>query len=80
MEMLPYLAVAGAIAVLMWVRDGGEARRLAAYGVSLGGGCAFAFLVFASEANRAPVCDALSPVWLSAMLAAGAIAVGARLC
>ena len=56
-----------------------EARRLAAYGVSLGGGCALGFLVFASYANRAPVCDALSPVWLSAMVVAGAIAVGAGL-
>jgi hypothetical protein len=75
MEMLPYLALAGAINVLMWVRDSGEARRLAAYGFSLGGGCAFGFLVFASEANQAPLCDALTPVWLSAMLAAGAVAV-----
>jgi hypothetical protein len=75
MEMLPYLAVSGALVVLMWVRDGGEARRLAAYGASLGGGCAFSFLVFTSEANMAPLCDALTPVWLSALLAAGAIAV-----
>ena len=75
LEMLPYLAVAGALTVLMWVRDGGEARRLAAYGASLGGGCAFAFLVFTSQANMAPLCDALTPVWLSALLAAGAIAV-----
>jgi hypothetical protein len=75
LEMLPYLAAAGAITVLMWVRDAGEARRLAAYGISLGGGCAFGFLVFTSEANMAPLCDALTPVWLSAMLGAGAIAV-----
>ena len=75
MEMLLYLAAAGAIVVLMWIRDREEARRLFAYGVSLAGGCAFGFLVFASAANRAPVCDALSPVWLSAMAAAGAIAV-----
>lgn len=75
LEMLPYLAAAGAIVVLMWVRDAGEARRLAAYGISLGGGCAFGFLAFTSEANMAPLCDALTPVWLSAMLAAGAIAV-----
>ena len=73
--MLLYLAVAGAFVALMWVRDGGEARRLAAYGASLAGGCAFGFLVFASEANRLPMCDALSPVWLSAMAVAGAIAV-----
>ena len=75
LEMIPYLAAAGAIVVLMWVRDSGEARRLAAYGISLGGACAFGYLVFASEANMAPLCDALTPVWLSAMLAAGAIAV-----
>ncbi len=75
LEMLLYLATAGAITVLMWIRDGEQARRLLAYGVTLAGGCALAFLLFASEANWAPVCDALSPVWLSAMAAAGAMAV-----
>jgi hypothetical protein len=79
LEMIPYLAVAGALAVLMWVRDGAEARRLLAYGVSLGGGVAFGFLVFTSEANMAPLCDALTPVWLSAMLGAGAAAAGLAL-
>ncbi|HEV2748249.1 MAG TPA: AcrB/AcrD/AcrF family protein [Allosphingosinicella sp.] len=75
LEMLVYLAAAGAATGLMWVRDRGEARRLAAYGASLAGGAALGFLLFASYANRAPVCDALSPVWLSAMIAAGALAV-----
>lgn len=75
LEMLLYLAAAGVIAVLLWVRDGSEARRLATYGASLAGGCALGYLLFASEANRAPVCDAFSPVWLSAMAAAGALAV-----
>lgn len=75
LEMLLYLALAGGATVLRWVWDGVEARRLAAYGVTLAGGCALGFLLFASEANRAPVCDALSPVWLSAMSAAGALAV-----
>jgi hypothetical protein len=74
LEMLLYLAAAGAIVVLMWVRDG-EPRRLFAYGVTLAGGCGFGYLVFASEANRLPMCDALSPVWLSAMVAAGAVAM-----
>jgi hypothetical protein len=60
---------------LLWVQDGGEARRLATYGVSLAGGCALGFLAFASYANRAPVCDALSPVWLSAMVLGGALCV-----
>jgi len=76
LELLPYLAAAGAITVLMWVRDPDDgARRLAAYGISLGGGCAFGFLVFTSQANMAPLCDALTPIWLSAMLGAGAVAV-----
>jgi hypothetical protein len=75
LEMLVYLAVAGAITALLWIQDRGQARRLAAYGVSLGGGSALGFLLFTSYANRAPVCDALSPVWLSAMVAAGALAV-----
>lgn len=75
LEMLLYLALAGVATVLRWAWDGAEVRRLAAYGVALAGGCALGFLVFASEANRAPVCDALSPVWLSAMSAAGALAL-----
>jgi len=77
MEMLPYLALLGGAAVLFWVRDGreGERRRLVTYGSALAGGVALGFVLFASYANRAPVCDALSPVWLSALLAAGGIAV-----
>ncbi len=75
LEMLLYLALAGGLVAAMWLRDGGEARRLATYGASLAGGCSAGYLAFASYANRAPVCDALSPVWLSATVAAGALAV-----
>ena len=75
LEMLLYLALAGAVPVLMWIRDRAEARRLVAYGASLAGGTSLGYLLFASYANRAPVCDALSPVWLSAMVAAGALCV-----
>ena len=75
LEMLLYLALAGGVTAGRWILDREQARRLFAYGAALGGGCALAFLVFASHANRAPVCDALSPVWLSAMVLAGAIAV-----
>jgi hypothetical protein len=73
LELLIYLAASGGIVVLLWLRDPAEAQRLATYGISLGGGSALGFLLFASNANRAPVCDALSPVWLSAMAAAGAL-------
>jgi hypothetical protein len=75
LEMLLYLALAGGLVVLMWVRDPDEGRRLAAYGASLAGGAALGFLLFASNANREPVCDALSPVWLSVVAAGGAVAV-----
>jgi hypothetical protein len=75
LELLPYLALAGGVTVVRWIVDPDQARRLAAYGVSLAGGCCLGFLLFASEANRAPVCDALSPVWLSAMVVAGAISL-----
>jgi len=75
LEMLLYLALAGAMAVLLWVRDPSESRRLATYGASLAGGTALGYLLFASWANRAPFCDALSPVWLSALAGAGAAAV-----
>jgi hypothetical protein len=79
LEMLLYLALAGAAVGLMWAVERGEARRLLAYGASLAGGCAAGFALFASWANRAPVCDALSPVWLSAMLAAGGVSVALAL-
>ena len=76
LEMLIYLAIAGAAMVLFWVWDPEERRRLSTYAVSLGGGTALGFLVFASYANRAPVCDALSPVWLSDALVGSALMLG----
>ena len=75
LELLPYLAVAGAMVALRWIIDRGEAARLRAYGVALAGGCALGFLLFASHDNRQFVCDVLSPVYLSAMLGAGALLV-----
>ena len=73
LEMLPYCAIAGAILALRWVWDRGEAMRLQAYALSLGGGSALGFAAFASNANYAMRCDALTPVWLSVMVAAGAL-------
>jgi len=75
LEMLPYLALAGVAAGLFWVRDPSEGRRLASYGVSFAGAAAPGFLIFGSNDNWAPMCDALSPVWLSVVLTAGAVAV-----
>jgi MFS family permease len=79
LEMIIYLAIAGAAVVLFWVADAGERRRAIAYAVSLGGAVAFCFLVFASYDNRFAVCDALSPVWLSDLLLASALLLGVAL-
>jgi len=73
LEMLPYCAMAGAILALRWVWDRGEAIRLQAYALSLGGGSAVGFAAFASYANTTMRCDALTPVWLSVTVAAGAL-------
>ncbi len=75
LEMIIYLALAGAAVALFWVADAAERKRAIAYAASLGGGVAFCFLVFASYANRIAVCDALSPVWLSDLLLVSALLV-----
>jgi hypothetical protein len=73
LEMIIYLALAGAGMVLFWVDDDDEADRLRAYALSMSAGVALAFLIFASDDNRNIVCDALSPVYLSDALLAGAL-------
>ena len=73
LELLIYLALLGVVTVLFWVANRIERDRLSAYAVSLSGGTALAFLLFASNANRAPLCDALTPVWLGDALVAGAL-------
>jgi hypothetical protein len=73
LEMIIYLAIAGALMVLFWVEDVAEAERLRAYALSLSSGIALSFLLFASYDNRNPVCDALSPVYLSDGLLGGAL-------
>jgi hypothetical protein len=76
LEMIIYLAIAGVAMVLFWVDDVDQRERLSAYALSLVAATALSFLVFASYDNRAPVCDALSPVWLSDALLGGALAFG----
>lgn len=73
LEMLPYCAMAGAIIGLRWIWDAGDARRMQVYGLTLSGGSALGFAAFASNANQAMRCDALTPVYLSTMVAAGAL-------
>lgn len=75
LEMIPYLALAGVMTVLAWVRDDAAAPRLRGYGAALAGGCAIGYALFASYDNRGYVCDVLSPVYLSTMLTAGGIGV-----
>ena len=76
LELLIYLAIAGVALVLFWIDDREQRRRLMAYALTLSGGTALSFLLFASYANRQAVCDALSPVWLSDALLGGALLFG----
>ena len=73
LELMPYMALAGAVTVLRWAWDAREAARLRGYAVSLAGGSALGFVLFASIDNRRLVCDVLSPVYLSVALVAGAL-------
>lgn len=73
LELLPYAAGAGAIIGLRWIADRAEAPRVTAYGLSLAVASLIGYLGFASYANAALRCDALTPVWLSVMVAAGAL-------
>lgn len=76
LELLIYMAIAGCALVLFWIDDRDQRRRLAAYALTLSGGTALSFLLFASYANRLAVCDALSPVWLSDAMLGGALLFG----
>lgn len=80
MEMIVYLAAAGALVALRWVFKDGAARRMLPYALSLGGGTCLLFLAFTSYANRQPVCDALSPIWVAILgAAAGGMVLLSRL-
>ncbi|MGN6376557.1 MAG: AcrB/AcrD/AcrF family protein [Sphingomonas sp.] len=73
LEMLAYCAIAGAVIALRWVWDRAAAARVQGYALALGGGSAVGYALFASDANRVMRCDALTPVWLSVMVAAGVL-------
>jgi hypothetical protein len=79
LEMLIYLALLGGATVLLWVADRSQRRRLAAYAAALVATTGIGFMLFASEANRSAVCDALSPVWLSDAAVGGAVMLGLAL-
>jgi MFS family permease len=79
LEMLIYLAIGAAAITLFWVSDTDERRRVSTFAATLGGGTALGFVAFASYANRLPVCDALSPVWLSDALIGSALLFGLAL-
>lgn len=71
LEMLPYAVMAGAIVTLRWVLDRGDVTRLQTYALTLAAGIAAGYAGFASYANTAMRCDALTPVYLTTLTAAG---------
>jgi hypothetical protein len=75
LEMLPYVAFAGAAIALHWAWDAAETPRLRSYGGSLAVATVLCFLIFASNDNWHPVCDVLSPVWMTTVAAAALLLV-----
>ncbi|WP_294393089.1 AcrB/AcrD/AcrF family protein [uncultured Sphingomonas sp.] len=75
LELLPYLAVAGGLQALWWVADARQGVRLRGYGLALAAGAAIGYVVFGSFDNARPLCDALTPVYLSTLLLAGGVSV-----
>ncbi len=73
LEMLPYAAMAGAILALRWVWDRAEAERLGFYALALSIGAAVGYAGLQSYDTSVLRCDALTPVWLSAVIVAGAL-------
>lgn len=70
LEMLPYIAFAGAAVALHWAWDAAETPRMRSYGIALAISTVLCFLIFASNDNWHPVCDVLSPVWMTTVAAA----------
>jgi hypothetical protein len=75
LEMLPYIAFAGAAVALHWAWDARETERMRTYGLVLAVTTALGFLIFAPNDNWRAVCDALSPVWLTTVSAAALLLV-----
>ena len=75
LEMLPYVAFAGAAVALHWAWDEAETPRIRSYGASLAVSTILCFLIFASNDNWHPVCDVLSPVWMTTVTAAALLLV-----
>lgn len=79
MEMLVYLAGAGALIALRWIFKDGAERRMRPYALALGGTTALGYALFASNVNRLPVCDAISPVWATVLILTAGILYGLTL-
>lgn len=75
LEMLPYIAFAGAAVALHWAWDARETERMRSYGATMAVATTLCFLIFASNDNWHAVCDALSPVWLTTVAAASLLLV-----
>lgn len=70
-EMIAYLAIAGAVTALRWIVNPNERMRLRAYALSLTVGIVAGYFGFASYDNALARCDALTPVWAYTLVVAG---------
>jgi hypothetical protein len=70
-ELIPYLGLAGGAIGLRWILQPNQVLRLRGYGIALAVGTLLGYAIFGSIANMEPRCDALTPVWTSALIGAG---------
>jgi hypothetical protein len=70
MEMLPWLAIAGAAIGLQWIMNANYGPRMRGYALALSGTVALGYAAFTSYDNAVPRCDALTPVWLTTLIVA----------
>lgn len=73
LEFVHFILLAAALAVFDWSVGVLSPVRLRMHGIALGLGALLMWLIFASNDNRLPVCDALSPVWLLVAMGGGGI-------
>ena len=76
LEMLPHIALAGAVLVIGWALDPSLGRMLRGFGVAIALGTLAAYPLFVPHARwMVAMCDALSPAYLVALVIAGSALV-----
>jgi hypothetical protein len=73
LEMIPFLMIAGIVIVGKWLYNTNRDDSLFWFAGALAVTSALGYWGFASNDNRQPLCDALTPIWLTLVLAGSAL-------